>query len=205
MHHATRITFHLLRQFLPAFLLLLLTDCTVGPVISSSYDRTANFGSYQTYAWHKAELPTRLTNSGLTYSTLIDQQVKAAVESELVKLGFRPSDTTPDLIIAYDLALPANQAAETDTAFAPGFGYGYSYWYGYRYRYNTGALPGFRSITDMQPGTLVVDLINASSNQLVWRGWHEAEIDPSAVGEHDINKAVANILSRYPPVPVTTQ
>ena len=117
----------------------------------------------------------------------------------------QPAEESPDLLIAYDIALPATQASETDTAFAPGFGYGYSYWYGYRFRYSVSELPAYRSVNDLPPGTLIIDLIETSTNQLVWRGWYEAEIDPTALGSYDLNKAVANIMSRYPPVPQTTQ
>ncbi|NDK56952.1 DUF4136 domain-containing protein [Pontibacter fetidus] len=205
MHQATSTSLSILRQALPWFLLLLLTNCTVGPEISSTYNRSANFRSYQTYAWHKAELPTPTMGNGPAYSPLLDQQLKQAIESELVKEGLRPDEENPDLLIAYDIALSGNQATGSDTDFAPGFGYGYSYWYGYRYRYNTTALPDYKSVTQLAPGTLIIDLIDANTNDLVWRGWHPAEIDPTTSGGYDINKAVANIMSRYPPVPTTIQ
>jgi hypothetical protein len=204
MHHAPKVLYFILRQT-PVLFLLLLTSCTVGPDINSSYNSSSNFGVYQTYAWHSAELPTPTIGSGPAYSPLLDQQIKQAIESELVKVGMRPAEESPDLLIAYDIALPATQASEADTVFAPGFGYGYSYWYGYRFRYSVAGLPAYRSVRDLPPGTLIIDLIEASTNQLVWRGWYEAEIDPTALGSYDLNKAVANIMSRYPPVPQTTQ
>lgn len=205
MHHAPRVSHFILRQAMPFFTLLLLTNCTVGPVISSSYNSSANFRVFQTYAWHQTELPTRITGSGPAYSPLLDQQVKQAIESELVKKGLRPAEETPDLLIAYDIVLPEAQGGDADTAFAPGFGYGYSYWFGYRYRYDVSGLPGYKSVTQLAPGTLIVDLIDATTNQLVWRGWYEAEINPTVAGDHDLNKAVANVMSRYPPVPQSTQ
>ncbi|MBB6613104.1 DUF4136 domain-containing protein [Pontibacter sp. Tf4] len=181
------------------------TACTTGPVTRSTYSETANFRVYQTYAWYKAELPSPITGGGRGYSTLLDQQIKLAVESELVKNGLRPNEESPDLLIAYDIALPATDASETDTVYAPGFGYGYSYWYGYRYRYNTSGIPAYRSVASLPPGTLIVDLIDPNTNSLVWRGWYEAGLDPVVAGDKDINKAVANVMSQYPPVPVTSQ
>ena len=183
---------------------MLFCGCTVGPVISSSYNRTANFSSFQTYSLLRAELPTRITN-GPAYSSQIDQQVRLAIESELVKVGLRPSEEAPELLVAYEIILPERQTPERDTVVMPGFGYGYSYWYGYRYRYDVTGVPGYQSITDLPAGTLVIDLIDATTNQLVWRGWHAAEINTTASSGNDINKAVANIMSRYPPLPQTTQ
>ena len=201
MQHTTRILNNLLRHTCHFLLLLLLTQCAVGPVIKSTYDPNTTFQVYQNFAWHPAELPPVLTRSGATYSALLDQQVKAAVESELVKIGLRPTDTEPGLLVAYDIALPASEKPEIVTDIGPGFGYGYSYWYGYRYRYDIGGLATFKSVTELPPGTLIIDLIDASTQELVWRGWYEAGIDPTATGDHDINKAVANVMSRFPPVP----
>ncbi|WP_162428330.1 DUF4136 domain-containing protein [Pontibacter pudoricolor] len=204
MYHAPKVCYFKLR-LIPALFLLLLTSCTVGPDINSSYNSASNFRVYQTFAWHSAELPTPTIGSGPAYNPLLDQQIKQAIESELVKVGMRPAEESPDLLIAYDIALPATQKLEADMAFAPGFGYGYSYWYGYRFRYSVSGLPAYRSVRDLPPGTLLIDLVEASTNKLVWRGWYEAGIDPTALGGYDLNKAVANIMSRYPPVPESTQ
>lgn len=205
MYQASKTSRFILQQALSWFLLLLLTNCTVGPEISSTYNKSANFSIYQTYAWHKAELPTPTIGNGPAYSPLLDQQLKQAIESELIRKGMRPDEETPDLLIAYDIALPANQATESDAEFAPGFGFGYSYWYGYRYRYTTSALADYKSVSQLAPGTLIIDLIDANTNELIWRGWHQADIDPTTSGDHDSNKAVANIMSRYPPVPTSIQ
>ncbi len=194
-----------LRLLRPLFVFLFFSSCTVGPVINSTYNDNVSFGNYQYYAWHDTELPVRITGNGPAYSPLLDQQIKIAVESELVKEGLRPNDEAPNLLIAYDIAVPGQHAPEADTAFAPGFGYGYSYWYGYRYRYDTTNLIDFKSITEMAPGTVVIDLIDANTNQLVWRGWYEAGIDPTVANTYDITQAVVNIMSRYPPVPQASQ
>ena len=184
---------------------LLCWSCAVGPDTSSSYDRTANFATFQTYAWYKAELPPRIAGSGAAYSTLLDQQVKLATESELVKNGLRPSEESPDLLVAYDIALPATAAGEADTVFASGFGYGYSYWYGYRYRYDVTGISTYRNIAELTPGTLVIDLIDPNTNRLIWRGLYEAGIDPVVAGEQEISRAVASVMSQYPPVPLAGQ
>ncbi|MEJ8758495.1 DUF4136 domain-containing protein [Pontibacter sp. H259] len=204
MHHHRKTYYLIIIQALPLVVLLLFSGCTTGPRISSSYSNATNFRLFQTYALYKAELPTSIT-SGPAYTPLLDQQLKLAIESELVKAGLRPSEQTPDLLIAYDIILPERQATEPGTTVAPGFGYGYSYWYGYRYRYDVIGVPGYQTIKDLPAGTLVIDLIDATTNQLVWRGWHQAELNPTAVNDSDVNKAVANVMSRYPPVPQTTQ
>jgi len=205
MHYTTNPTQAVLWTAIATLLLMLHTACTPGPATSSIYNQNTNFRNYQTYAWYKAELPSPISGSGPGYSTLLDQQVKQAVESELVKNGLRPNEETPDLLIAYDIALPANTTPDADTTYAPGFGYGYSYWYGYRYRYNTTALPGYKSVASLPPGTIIVDLIDPDNNTLIWRGWYAADIDPTLAGGQQISKAIANVMATYPPVPVNAQ
>lgn len=205
MHYNSNKLQSLLRQIALAVVLLLIYACTTGTTLNSTYAPDTNFGVFQTYAWYKAELPSPISGSGPGYTTLLDQQVKQAIESELVRRGLRPNEETPDLLIAYDIALPANSAPDADTTYTPGFGYGYSYWYGYRYRYDVTAVTDFRSVASMPPGTLIIDLIDPDNNTLVWRGWYDAGIDPTLTGGHDINKAVATVMAGYPPIPVTAQ
>jgi hypothetical protein len=53
-------------------------------------------------------------------------------------------------------------------------------------------------------GTLVIDLVDARTERLVWRGWSERSIegiiDNQALLEQRIDKAVAEILERLPGV-----
>lgn len=205
MHYKSNKLRSLLRQISLAVLLLLAHACTTGTTLNNTYAPDANFRVYQTYGWYKAELPSPVSGSGPGYTTLLDLKVKQAIESELVRRGLRPAEGTPDLLIAYDIALPANSAPAADTAYAPGFGYGYSYWFGYRYRYDVSAVTDYRSVASMPPGTLIIDLIDPDNNTLVWRGWYDAGIDPTLAAGHDINKAVAAVMSGYPPIPVTAQ
>lgn len=205
MHYNPHKLLTYLQQVLLAVALLLPYACTTGPSVTNTFAPETDFKVYQTYAWYKAELPSPVSGGGLGYSLLIDQQVKQAVESELVKDGMRPNEEAPDLLIAYDIALPANSTPATDTTYAPGFGFGYSYWYGYRYRYNVATVANYRSVASLPAGTLIIDLIDPDSNTLVWRGWYEAGIDPTLTGGHDINKAVATVMAGYPPIPVTAQ
>jgi hypothetical protein len=51
-------------------------------------------------------------------------------------------------------------------------------------------------------GTLVIDLVDAGTNKLLWRGWVEASLDSVVDNQHwmeeQIDEAVARILERLP-------
>lgn len=167
--------------------------------IGNDYDEAAVFQSYQTYAWYTPEAPQTEGLDAPAYDSGLDQQIRAAVESGLVKNGLRPTSSTPGLYLAYDVTL-ANEPVTPAAAPTPGFGYGYGYWFGYRYNYTAANFPNLRTIDSFSPGTVVVDIIDATTNELVWRGWAEAAIDPSKVDSNKINRVVASIMAQYPPV-----
>ena len=184
--------------------ILFCTACAPTVAVQSTFDPSANFKVYQTFAWHPAEVPAPKQGSGgLLYSTLVDQRVKEAIASELVKNGITPDVSNPGLIVAYDIAVTAPQDLASINFVNPNFGYGYSYWYGYRFRYNGDTLQEFKNIAQFRPGSLVIDLIDANTNRVVWRGALDAEIDPVTIDIDRINKSVARVMSHFPPVPST--
>ena len=74
----------------------------------------------------------------------------------------------------------------------PAYGYGYGgYWGG-----------GGVDVYQYTEGTLILDLIEAKSKQLVWRGMAQGTIDENASPEQRerrLNEAVMRMLANFPP------
>lgn len=186
--------------------ILLCTGCAPVLNVQSTYDPAINFNTYQTFTWHPSEVPApKQGSSGALYSTLLDQRMKEAIASEMVKKGIKPSAESPGLVIAYDIAVEVPQELASTTTLNTGFGYGYSYWYGYRYRYSGEGLQNFGGIETYKTGTLVIDLIDRNTNKVVWRGAFDAGIDPVTIDVDNLNRAVARVMSQFPPVPNTAR
>lgn len=77
-----------------------------------------------------------------------------------------------------------------------GFGYGYGAWYG-----------GGSSITSTPEGTLYIDLIDHSKNELVWQGIGKGDLVMSNVEKKEarIKEIVYKILVQYPPIVKTNK
>jgi hypothetical protein len=177
-----------------AFLLLLLvvaSSCS-SVRISSDYDSSAGFASYKTF---------KFTEEAKTIPGINDinrNRILTAVETELTAKGFTKTETDPDVKIDIQLKVEQKQTA---TATNNGnFGYGRGYRYGWGGSFSTTTI-NYETYVD---GTLFVDMIDAGKNQLVWQGRGTKTIDPDASlkkREENINYAVKQIFTKYPPKP----
>ena len=168
-----------------------------------TYNTSVDFAQFRTFGWYSAEVPKpRAGGAGPQFNLLLDERVREAVTSELFRDGLQPDTEKPDILVAYDLAVDSSQVPGLEYTFPEGFGYGYSYWFGYRFRYSPTSLRNYRSVNQYPAGTLIIDLIDPDTNQLIWRGVKEAGINPTSQDMERINLAVADIMAQYPPNPV---
>jgi hypothetical protein len=153
--------------------------------VNSYVQRGADLNRYRTYGWSLAEEPTG--DPRLDSNPFFQERVRAAVDQQLARRGFEQLSDAPDLLVHYHVSVgedidvslidreTGNCYGETDTDCRP-------------YVYDA--------------GTLVIDLVDARTKALVWRGWAEdtmeGAIDNQRLMEQKIDKAVEGILQRFP-------
>jgi Domain of unknown function (DUF4136) len=156
---------------------------------SYDFDKTANFGSYKTYA-HKEG-----TQVG---QPLIDNRIVAAIDTELAAKGLTKTESNPDVYVVYHVAFDKQKDIST---YSSGYGGGYGpYGWGWGGGWNTGTTT--TQVRDILIGTLVVDIADAKKSQLAWRGMGVKEVNTSANPEKrdkSISNAVKKIFKNYPP------
>jgi hypothetical protein len=145
---------------LPVWIALLATalaaGCASGPKLYSNQDPAANFSAYRTYNFAPV-----LGTDRQGYSSLLSQYLKAATAREMEVRGYQKSDN-PDLLVNFYV----NTKEKIRSQSTPTTG-GY---YGYRSGYY-GAWGGYETtVTQYTEGTLTIDLVDASRDQLVWEG-----------------------------------
>ena len=158
--------------------------------VTSDFDSTANFAAYKTFAFTDQALNIQLDD-------LNKNRILKAVEAELGLKGFTKSETNPDVLI--DVVLKGEQK---QTATATTSGYGGYYGAGYRYGYGGGFSTTSINYETYVDGTLFIDMIDASKNQLVWQGRGTKTLNPDASQkqrEENINYSVKQIFMQYPP------
>jgi hypothetical protein len=170
----------------------LLTGGAFAQDVSFNFDPNADFSKYKTYKW--MEHPKSIDLDELTLS-----QMGKGFNAALAAKGLTRKDSgDTDLVIVYQFAV--NQEKEMTTLGTGGYGYGPGWrggWYG-------GGMGGMATTTTstINIGTIVLDMYEASSKHLVWRGAASKTLDPQAKPEKrekNINKAATKLLKKYPP------
>jgi hypothetical protein len=162
--------------------LTLLGTVALAQSVTYDFDRAANFSRFRTYAWTRG---TEITDE------LNHARVVRSIESQLLAKGLTrvEASANPDVLVAYHASFDRNLQIN-----------GYSSgWGGPRFG---GLRSGTATTQEVLTGTLVVDVLDASTRRIVWRGLASADIDVDAKPEKrdkNINKAAQKLFKNYPP------
>ena len=140
-------------------------------------------------------------------SDLTEQRILQAVSSELDQRGLRPvaAGSKPDLLVqTYLIVANRQEQVVTNYGYQGPWGGPWSggYWGGPWEGYWGAPMYNETRNIVYQVGTLQIDLMDAKSGKLVWRGSAEKIVDNSptpAERSAVIREAVTKILSTYPP------
>jgi hypothetical protein len=162
------------------------TACATTMTVSSHVDRGLDFSPYRSFDWGPADaLPTG--DPRLDQNPFFKDHVQGAVEKRLAARGIELSTSgTPDLLIHYHAnirqRIDVNRVDRT---------YGYC---------SAGDCPP--ETIEYEAGTLVLDIIDARTNRLIWRGWAQNSVedmldDPDKMAR-TIDEAVTRMLEMLP-------
>lgn len=140
-----------------------------------------NFAQFHTYKW--------VTVQGATYpNQILDQEIKDAVNTQLSQKGLTvTTNDKADLYVGYQTAVDQQKQWN-----AYGMGGGWRF----------GGGMGTATSSTIDIGTLVVDMYDPSTKQLVWTGRATKTLDPSKNQQKNVenlNKAMQKLLKNYPP------
>jgi hypothetical protein len=178
-----------MRRALIAFFaiwLLAMIGCS-GISVKSDYDPEMNFDEFKTYAWAK---DVRIPGDVLATLDFVKKRVVMSVDRELQAKGYSLKEQgEPDFYVVAHGAVQEKMDIQQWNDY-----YAYDPWwrpYG-----------GRVDVVYYDEGTLVIDIIDADANELVWRGLGTKVVhsyaDP-AKAQDAIDKTVAKILAKFPP------
>jgi hypothetical protein len=187
------------RSWLPArvvaLLLLLSLPACRSFNVRSDWDDSVSFSGFARY--HFLEPPVVEGADPFADNGLLRKRIRKAVEANLTARGFQavadPADA--DFIVTYGVVMDEKLRVTGGGATAIG-GYGYGRW-----PVGFGSVYGASDVRDYQEATLIVDFLDPSTRELVWRGWGSGFIQTRDRdrGPALFQKGVDAVLGAFPP------
>jgi len=147
--------------------------------VKTDYDRGTDFSHYKTYSWEKVQ----------TSDPLWVGRIKEAVNSALAAKGLTPVESGGDVAI---VAIEMTKNQQSLNTFYNGFGGGW--------RWGGGFGDATTTVDNYKVGTLVVDLFDANTKQVIWRGSSSDTLsDKSDKNIKNLDKGVQKMFDHFPP------
>lgn len=165
----------------------LVASCASQPDVYVRNDPSVNIATYSTFGFFN---PLGTDKRG--YSSLTSERLKAATRARLESLGYKYSESNPQLLINF-----AGQLSDKiDVDSVPSAG-GY---YGYRAGMY-GAWGGYSTYVDQYTeGTVNIDMVDAAANRMVWEGVVTGRVTDKTKENLGpaLDAVVAELLSEFP-------
>jgi hypothetical protein len=179
------------RYLMAGLLLFFLASCAV-----TDFDRSADFTRYRTFAWGKSEVNVK---NPVHNSDLINKNIRATVENEFAKRGITRNEEAADFLVSYHTYTEQKEQTTGGNyygyPFSPFSFYPFGFGWGWGMPYGMRTAPRMETITE---GTLIVDVTDRKTKELVWRGTVKGTVDNVSDLQRQIRKGIKAILKKYP-------
>lgn len=155
----------------------------------SDFNKKFVFGQFATWNFANESVNAR---DKFGQNEIWDNYLRQDITAELQKIGFNHSDDRPDLIIRYRLGTKERHNVNVIHDDWPGYMYhrgGWVYWRGGGW----GTTTVFR--TRFDESTLIVDIVDAKTRELVWRGYDRRSVDDKS--EKSLKKSVEKLMGKF--------
>jgi len=165
--------------FVAALLLASLAGACSTLKTSVDWDHAADFSKYKTWTWK---------TTGDIVDPVWTRRFEDVLADTLAARGLTKVKDGGDLWGVVHARFSNNYQVNTWNA---GWGYGWG-WGG----------PMVTTVTPIPVGSMIVDLVDARTKELVWRGTASAELATGISNEHreqNLRKVLAGLFANYPP------
>ena len=168
-----------LKIFASVGIMLLAATASFAQQVKTDYDRSTDFSQYKTYSWEKVQ----------TQDPLWLDRIKEAVNAALKAKGWTLAPSGGSVAI---VAIEMTRNQQSLDTFYNGFGGGW--------RWGGGFGDATTTVENYKVGTLVVDLFDANSKKLIWRGSSSDTLsDKSENNIKNLDKGVQKMFNHFPP------
>jgi len=169
--------------------------------VKSDYEKTFNFSQLHTFAFKT----DRASNDPLNTNTLEAGRIQSALAAQLEANGFTPASQNPDFIVAFYSRTKQKTQVQSSGFGGSGFGglgfgfgrgFGWGYGVPYRARWRWGLGPDIWT-TNYTQGCVMADVIDARTNDLVWRGRVTDTVNGIGQSEKQTDQAAKDLVQKF--------
>jgi hypothetical protein len=179
------------QRIIPVFVCILFAaSFTFASDIHVDYDHSANFYKYRTFM---------LLKNTETQNPLMDDRIANFVKNQLMAKGLKPVSDGADLNVSATSSTVKKQIV--NTYYNDGWGWGPGWRWGWGPGWGWGG-PGWPTayVDTYLESTVIVDLIDASSEKTIWRGTATGSISHKPEkATKKYAKRIAEMFEEYPP------
>jgi len=179
--------------------LMTTAPATFAASVKSDYQKEFDFAKLHTFAF-KTE---RASSDPLATNTIEAERIKNALTAQLSANGFTQTGDNPDFIVAFYSRTKQQTAVQSSPFgfgpdFGPGFGRGFGWGYGvpFHNRWRWGYGPDIWTTTYTE-GCVMADIIDAKTQELVWRGVVQDTVNGIGQTEKQANNAAKDLVKRF--------
>ena len=160
------------------FVVALAAGCGGSASVQQDWDPDYDFTDLGSYGW----LPLRATPN---IGEMRLKRLVAAIDAEMASKGMKLTADGPDVLLI--LHVVSETRLDLDE-------------YGYKAGWNTST----SSPSDLDQGSIMVDVLDAESREMVYRAVADGEVDPSSTPEEqnkNFAKLAKKLFDKFPPPP----
>lgn len=165
--------------------LMVMAACSPEIRVFSDHDPEYDLGKYITFSFIKNE-NIESENNPLYYNELNDKRIKSAVKDQLINKGYDYTEEPSELIVHYHIIVDDQTLVTTDP---------------HAYLYSPNWMHFRTNIQQYREGTLIIDVMEAKSKNLIWRGWAVSALDAANTPEEIdrlVQSTIARIFKKFP-------
>ncbi len=141
------------------------------------YDHTINWSQFHTFQLAEG------TKSPVTFT---QKEIESSITSALQSKGWIVAPSSPDILVYSHVVLSSEKQWNAESM----GGFGYRRWGGGMATATQSSIP---------IGTIIVDLVNPKTHEMVWRGTAQDQVNNAGASQGTINQAIQAIFKNFPP------
>ncbi len=146
------------------------------------YDHTINWSQFHTFQIAEG------TKDPVTFT---EKRIEDGITQQLTAKGWQPVTSNPDILV-YSHVVLSSEKQWNATSMG---GFGYRGWGG------MGGGMATATQTTIPIGTLIVDMVNPKTREMVWRGTAQDQVSSTGADRGQIDAAMQALFKNFPPQP----